>query len=532
MRAFAVKPKPVAAGSTVAPRVDTRADAPAASCPQLSHDFGQLLVQPKLVVNTPGDAHEREADLVADRVMRLEDGEGTVGQRLALTSVATVQRACASCARDDEEQEIHRKETGQAVGGARHAPESVSQLLSSGGGHSLDGSTRQFMESRIGLDFSSVRIHSGTRAAESAAAIQARAYATGDQIVFGRGEYQPSTEGGRRLLAHELAHVGQQRRGPARVQREGMGDVRIAEGYNDLMMAIRTSDKFRALSAVDLSTFDEIIVATERSPDWPTRLSFARTLDTLFGRSTAQTDVDDAKTTLLTLGVDSAKLTALLATLSKPLFGYVASGFDFSNRFFKQDAKLGFKVENPSLDSYESDPYDRGQPATITDPAEESFKKSDILFFSGHQYAQYREPGNFTDDASDSCFNISMISKENKRVKLVVSTSCATLCKDVASIWKSKFPDALILGYRFSAPTNGGVVADAFSQQLIKLGPISLSDAGSLQNVRKAWKAVVLGGGSAGGGPALLFNGEIEFFENGKWVKKPWNDKSNECHYH
>lgn len=502
------------------------------SHPHLAHDFGQLTVRPKLIVSGPGDTHEREADSIADRVMRMKDGESPVGERLAPMPAASVGRKCMDCAREDEEQEVHRKETGQTGGAAPHAPEGVSQLLSSGGGRALDQSTRQFMESRIGLDFSRVRVHTGGRAAESAASIQARAYAAGDQIVFGRGEYQPSTDEGRRLLAHELAHVGQQRRGGLQVQRAGMGDVRIAEGYNDILRTVRTSDKFRALSAADLSTFEALIAANERSADWPTRLSYGRALDTLFSRSAAKTEFDDAKTTILTLAVDRTRVTALLDTLSKPLAGYVASGFDYSDRFFKQNSKLGFSVENPNLASHKAGPYDRGQPAAVTNPAEESFKKSDILFFSGHQYAQYREPGNFTDDASKSCFNISMISKENKRVKLVVSTSCATICIDVARIWRSKFPDALILGYRYSAPTNGGIVADSFGQQLIKLGPINLSDASSLESVRKAWKAVVLGAGSIGGGPALLYNGEVEYFEAGKWVKKPWDHSSNACHYH
>ena len=189
-------------------------------------------------------------------------------------------------------------------------------------------------------------------------------------------------------------------------------------------------------------------------------------------------------------------------------------------------------MENPALGSYQSEPYDRSQPASVTNPAEESFKKSDILFFSGHQYAQYKEPGTFTNDTSDSCFNIGMLSKENKRVKLVVSTSCATLCKDVAKIWRNKFPDALILGYRFSAPINGGIVANAFASTLVKKGPIDLSDAGGLEQVRSAWKAVVLGQGSIEGGPGLLFGSEVEIYSNGKWIKKPWDDKTNECHYH
>ncbi|MBZ0303138.1 MAG: DUF4157 domain-containing protein [Anaerolineae bacterium] len=78
-------------------------------------------------------------------------------------------------------------------------------------GQPLDGDTRAFMEPRFGHDFSRVRIHSDGKAAESARAVQARAYTMGPHVVFGAGQYSPGTAAGRRLLAHELTHVVQQR---------------------------------------------------------------------------------------------------------------------------------------------------------------------------------------------------------------------------------------------------------------------------------------------------------------------------------
>ena len=66
------------------------------------------------------------------------------------------------------------------------------------------------METRFKSDFSRVRIHIDDQAATSAEQLDAAAYATGQHIVFGRGQYAPGTEAGRRLLAHELAHVLQQ----------------------------------------------------------------------------------------------------------------------------------------------------------------------------------------------------------------------------------------------------------------------------------------------------------------------------------
>ncbi|WP_187329447.1 eCIS core domain-containing protein [Halomicronema hongdechloris] len=71
----------------------------------------------------------------------------------------------------------------------------------------MDMANRRFFETRIGANLANIRIHTGETAARSAVAIGAEAYTVGNRIVFGRGKYQPGTEGGQRLLAHELAHA-------------------------------------------------------------------------------------------------------------------------------------------------------------------------------------------------------------------------------------------------------------------------------------------------------------------------------------
>lgn len=106
---------------------------------------------------------------------------------------------------------IQRKENnGTDAGSATVAPLLVQHTLRSGQGAPLDRQTKQLMESRFDQDFSQVRIHTGQQAAKSAQAIHAKAYTSGTQIVFGRGEYQPHTSQGQKLLAHELVHVAQQ----------------------------------------------------------------------------------------------------------------------------------------------------------------------------------------------------------------------------------------------------------------------------------------------------------------------------------
>ena len=78
-------------------------------------------------------------------------------------------------------------------------------------GQPLDPATRTFMESRFDTDFSQVRVHTDAQAAESAQTVNALAYTVGHDVVFGANTYAPSSQTGRGLLAHELAHTIQQR---------------------------------------------------------------------------------------------------------------------------------------------------------------------------------------------------------------------------------------------------------------------------------------------------------------------------------
>jgi hypothetical protein len=89
-------------------------------------------------------------------------------------------------------------------------PSVVGQVLSSPG-QPLKTDTRTAMNESFGVDFGRVRVHTDARAAESARAVQASAYTVGPDVVFAAGRYAPDTPAGRRLLAHELTHVVQQR---------------------------------------------------------------------------------------------------------------------------------------------------------------------------------------------------------------------------------------------------------------------------------------------------------------------------------
>lgn len=112
----------------------------------------------------------------------------------------------------EEEEPAPVQRHGQDRPGADLAPAAVREVVGTPG-QPLDPETRGFMEGRFRHDFSRVRVHTDALAATSARAIQADAYTTGHHVVFGAGRFAPRTPGGRRLLAHELAHVVQQTSG-------------------------------------------------------------------------------------------------------------------------------------------------------------------------------------------------------------------------------------------------------------------------------------------------------------------------------
>jgi hypothetical protein len=169
------------------------------------------IVQPKLTVGHADDPYEREADRIADQVMRMPSPHSS-GHGLSITPVTAhqAQRKCAECEEEEEEGKLQRKESSGAEAPAT-APPIVDQTLC-WPGQPLDAATRAYFEPRFGHDFSGVRIHTGGDAVSATHAVHARAFTEGNRIAFGERQYAPHSETGRRLLAHELTHTLQQRR--------------------------------------------------------------------------------------------------------------------------------------------------------------------------------------------------------------------------------------------------------------------------------------------------------------------------------
>jgi hypothetical protein len=145
------------------------------------------------------DPLEREADRVAERVMRMPASRVSISP-----GPLQVSRRCASCKDEEDGRIVQTKPADSTAVGGGDVPGVVHEALRKPG-QPLDVASRSFFEPRFGRDFSRVRVHTGGLAAESARALDALAYTVGDQIVFADGQSQR-----RGLLAHELAHVVQQ----------------------------------------------------------------------------------------------------------------------------------------------------------------------------------------------------------------------------------------------------------------------------------------------------------------------------------
>ncbi len=148
-------------------------------------------LQTKLHVNESGDAFEREADQVADKVVRADNAPVLSSQQVSPFDATAVQRHCPA--------------------GPLGEQSGVVEPVLRSPGEQLDRKTRRFMESRFGHDFGDVRVHRDARAAQSARALNADAYTLGSHIAFAPGLFAPETASGQRLIAHELTHVLQQR---------------------------------------------------------------------------------------------------------------------------------------------------------------------------------------------------------------------------------------------------------------------------------------------------------------------------------
>ncbi len=171
-------------------------------------------IQMKARIGPVDDPLEREADRIADAVVA-----GRPIEPIGGVSSGAAQRKCAEC--EAQEKMVQRKTAAGAA--AEHIPQQAADAAAtavSHGGTPLTPEQRAYFEPRFGSSFEQVRIHDGPEAAAAARAINARAYTLGQDIALGSNDYRPLSQPGRRLIAHELTHVVQQRAIGDRVQRQ------------------------------------------------------------------------------------------------------------------------------------------------------------------------------------------------------------------------------------------------------------------------------------------------------------------------
>ncbi len=167
------------------------------SCQAEKEENKVLPIQAKLRIGATNDKYEQEADRVAEQVMRIPE--------------PSLQRQVGE---EEEEGFLQTKPLLQRRAADNSSGSEVSPIVHEvlrSSGQPLDTSTRGFMESRFGHDFSQVRIHTNDHADLSTRVVNALAYTVGNHIVFRKGFYAPQTSLGHRLLIHELVHVMQAR---------------------------------------------------------------------------------------------------------------------------------------------------------------------------------------------------------------------------------------------------------------------------------------------------------------------------------
>jgi hypothetical protein len=199
---------------------------------QGAHDYHDIIppdktLRAKLEISQTGDAHEQQADAVAQNITDGKDASSILAQPLSPAPSAQA------------------KSEGESLQGTEKLQ---AQLDSSkGSGQSLPENVQKDIGGKMGADLSDIKIHTGSNAHEMSEGINAKAFTHGQDIYFKNGNYNPESKDGKNLLAHELTHTQQQGKGAQRkVQRKG--DPMIAAAAIEGMMSLPFSTTSLALS--------------------------------------------------------------------------------------------------------------------------------------------------------------------------------------------------------------------------------------------------------------------------------------------
>jgi Domain of unknown function (DUF4157) len=171
------------------------------------------------LLRSPVPAHAVNSSTRSSAARRVQRTIGNRASQQIVMRAPVVQRQCAcggTCAKCQEEEQprpVHDTAQGALQRSSAAPAQAEFDGIPASTGEQLDPSTRRPMEAHFGADLADVRVHTGSEAAKSATSLDALAYTSGRDIYFASGMYAPTSDPGRRLLAHEVAHVVQQSSG-------------------------------------------------------------------------------------------------------------------------------------------------------------------------------------------------------------------------------------------------------------------------------------------------------------------------------
>jgi hypothetical protein len=290
------------------------------------HFFNRSPVQAKLTVGQPNDTYEKEADAMADQVVQRLSVDNSVQTKpqigfsytpfvqmkcdacekeeklqkkedipekeedksnLQLKPIfesagrpveeqANIQRKCQECEEEDKVQKKEMAGSGQSIGN------DIENRLSSGmgSGSPLGNEIQSRMESSFGADFSNVRIHNDSASVQMSQDLHAQAFTHSNDIYFNSGKYNPESNEGKHLLAHELTHVIQQNGniGRTAVQRK-VNPSNITTNQNILNTLGLTRQQ--VIDTITDANADAIVLARKAEEVLTTELTNARNGDTV-----------------------------------------------------------------------------------------------------------------------------------------------------------------------------------------------------------------------------------------------------------
>ncbi|MBO9584844.1 MAG: DUF4157 domain-containing protein [Flavobacterium sp.] len=184
-----------------------------------------------------------------------------------------VQKKCAECENEDKKaQKKEEKQVKAKLKESNSVDENVESNLTSskGSGNAMDKNTKQEMESGFGADFSNVNIHTDSRAVQMSEELGAQAFTHGNDVYFNKGKYNPTSQEGKFLLAHELTHTVQQ--GGAQPKSGKIQKSAIENHPEDLRAERPENPQFKGNPPLEKANDNQMLISTGQKGQYVSEL--------------------------------------------------------------------------------------------------------------------------------------------------------------------------------------------------------------------------------------------------------------------